>query len=176
MKIIINLLVTVFVIFLISSCVKSSNGLIKDGDNYFKVTFSGKTLESDGYLYMGASIPSGYAYVNSSNNQYGTVVSNLTIQITNNENIAWGIPPTDCNCYISLSKIGNALGNYTIDKFSGNYITDLNSGNKRYDIDSIGSFNITKADATLVVGTFTCKLIDGTSKIPAVGSFSLHKQ
>ena len=72
-----------------------------------------------------------------------------------------------------LHKDGNALGIYYADQFSDGYVIDKSVGNKRYDIDSGAVFTVTKIDASIVEGNFTCKLIDGSTKIPATGSFSL---
>jgi hypothetical protein len=50
---------------------------------------------------------------------------------------------------------------------------DNTVGNKYYDIDSGALFIVTRVDDSTIEGTFSCNLLDGSTNIPATGSFSL---
>ena len=54
-------------------------------------------------------------------------------------------------------------------------IQDLTTA-KLYNLDTSSiNFNVSNVGLHNVTGTFTCKLIDGTTLIPASGSFNLYK-
>ena len=74
-----------------------------------------------------------------------------------------------------FSKSGNAIGIYKASNQLPSQIIDL-ATSKTYVIDTAtSSFNVTSVGLHNFTGTFSCKLIDGTSLIPATGSFNLYK-
>jgi len=141
-----KLIILILIISVYASCVKTN----ETSNNYVRITFSGKTLEDN----------SGFSSIMTNNSGGGVFSSFMIISSLVETN---------------LDKDGNAIGNYYIKSVSTlkNYVTDKSAGNKNYDIDSGSVFTITKVDASIVEGNFTCKLIDGSNKIPATGSFSL---
>ena len=191
-------------IYSITSCSKGSSspppnnttGLIfkLDTNYYFKVNFSGKTLSSYSYVEIlnGTIIYAGGADIigtssTATNNSIvtstlGFIVSGSTLNIIYP---SYSLPSNQCDfsCAIGLTKIGNAVGNYIYHpdqisfQISPMTLSDLTVGNKKYCVDTINNlFTVTQADTKFIKGTFSCNLIDGNSKIPATGSFSLAKQ
>ena len=165
------------------SCTKTSDSstinnstFSLDPDIYFKVTFNGKTLSSNGVLVNGNPTDLNLALISTTTNN-GILSTSLFLisdgSSFNNVAHIYNLTPLQtCNAEIHLQKNGNSIGLYTVIFGS---ITDITVGNKRYDIDIGSAFTVTVADVKYVKGTFVCNLIDGTTKIPATGSFSLKK-
>jgi hypothetical protein len=191
MKKIINLLTVVTISLTLYSCTKddstnnttTNNPYTEDPNNFITATFLGKTLKTSGIsTNPGLALSS---KIGTTNN--GSIInSNITItadgKLMNN---AWGTtfnyPFQSLDAYITTSKTGNAIGNYTIfsntyppSSSSGSTITDL-SNSKQYNFDTTTVFTVSSLDGTSFQGTYTGKLIDGTTKIPVTGTFKLRK-
>lgn len=147
-------LLQLFTVMVFWSCTPNTPSTVNNNNRYVKINFSGKTLEEDG----------AFASIMTNNDGIGGVYSNLMIIGT----------------VVSISgvnKVGNAVGNYVTTQIgtvlNGNYVTDNTVGNKHYDIDSGAIFTVTRVDASMIEGTFACNLLDGSTIIPATGSFLL---
>lgn len=186
------------VAILFNSCVKepSSNsqdnpipnkGIVVDSSVFFKVTFGGKTISvykvyKDGFAIDATSFNS---IVGTSTNSSGQTETNLMLwaygkDINNyHKNLDSNIPWQTCDVNLITRKLGDAKGIYN--SYVGGSITDLSIGvgRKEYQIEwlvdqpSTFKLEITAIDAKNIAGNFTCILIDGSSKIPAIGSFRL---
>jgi len=190
MKKIINLLTVVTISLSLYSCTKdvstnnttTNNPYTEDPNNYITATFLGKTIKTSGIsTNPGLALSS---TIGTTNN--GSIIkSNITItadgKLMNN---AWGHTPFNypfqsLDAYITTSKTGNAIGDYTPDysfvgTSSSSTITDLYNS-KQYNFDTTTVFTVSSVDGTSFQGTYSGKLIDGTTKIPVTGTFKLRK-
>ena len=181
-----------FIIVIFSSCGSGTsaggqvnpNGYSLDPNTYFNVTFNNVNLFSNGLLINGSRdidiSPHGWVTTNTDINGITTSTLLLIASGTSFNQIRSqlypNLPYQTCNATISISKQGNAIGLYSINPSGSISDISINVGNKEYRLNSTGvSFNITSIDAEFINGSFTCNLIDGTSIIPASGSFKLYK-
>lgn len=192
-------LLTLLVITLVisaSSCSKENTSLStdvkEDPNSYFTATFNGKTLKTSGSIITRSGVIDNITYsylplmpILNTSNIGNTVTTNLVINIEGSTiNLGrnlYKMPLQQLDALIRIERVGNAVGAYKVIEASlpGLYyssITDLTVGNKEYDIDPASTtFTVTTADASIIQGTYTGKLIDGTTKIPVNGSFKLRK-
>jgi hypothetical protein len=179
------------VFFLHFSCSKEepSEGINykEDPNNFFTATFGGKTLKTTGFIFTvkGAEddISGSAGIVNAildTRNVNGQVETNLICSVDGslvNAAITQGfkIPEQQLDAFLFLERKGNAVGSYKITVL-GATITDLTVGKKQYDLDPLTTvINVTVADISWIQGTYTGNLLDGSKKIPVVGSFKLRK-
>ena len=166
-----------------------------DPNLYFKISFSGKNLATYGVksTYYLFSTPESLWSFNFTIGGFSTTTTNIN-GIPYTENIIKISGSTfntgytqynlhsDLNAQFVISRDGNVIGSdYSLVSWYYHTITDINIGNKQYDIDTAG-FHLQVSSVSLMpngghniaVGTFSCNLIDGSTKIPATGSFSLY--
>ena len=190
MKKIINLLTVVTISLTLYSCTKddSTNNTTtnpysskEDPNSYFTATFLGKTLKTSGIIIYDPNVacPILMGKIVTQNGSTSTY-STLTMQPRGSEintlffNPPYNFPFQSLDAFIFSEKNGNALGNYKITNSSSSEITDL-FNSKQYNFDTSTIFTVTSIDVTYLQGTYTGKLIDGTTKIPVTGTFKLKK-
>lgn len=184
----INSLAIIILLMITASCKKdatdSSNVTFTvDPNNYFTATFLGKTIRTDGFLSSNVDITQVTTIHVGAKISTGIQTSELSLiargsQINASLGNVYKTPVQTCDADISLTKTGAALGNYTLSYFLGvdmNYLSDLSGASKRYTIDPTTVFTVTAVDTKYVTGTYTGKLVDGTTKIPVNGTFKLSK-
>lgn len=172
-------------LFTLCSCTKSSVSTVPDNntvwfdpDNYFKINFQGKTLINQGMKYMNAD--RGYCCLASSSSTSSGAYTTLRFVLEGDmHNLLFGQAPYNLKesqqmiVEIACTKEGYTLGNYVPKQSYYNGITDL-VNKKYYEISSNGfNLNVSTADTKYIVGTFSCKLIDGSNTISANGEFKL---
>jgi hypothetical protein len=148
-----------------------------DSSYFFKINFQNKALYSYAVftsINTGSVIFQGGPSSTIMNSSSGVIKTYFLATI--GSVIVTNLPNATCGASLYLSKLGNPTGNYTNTYFStDSYIKDLTSS-KNYNIDtSTMNFNVSSIGLHNVTGTFSCKLIDGTTLIPATGSFNLYK-
>lgn len=157
-------------------------GVTEDKNTFFKIAFNGKTLTTTGVkfsnpLFLDLLFDFCYAELYTATYS-GVVKSQISLEIDplfSSMFGAYGIKDGEVAGDLFAKRTGDAIGTYTdIGSTTSHYIYDYTVGNKEYKIDP-GSLvlNVTAVDVNFIKGNFTCKLIDGTNKISAVGSFSL---
>jgi hypothetical protein len=192
-------LIISFTIIAISfgSCSKENNSAnsnftaIQNKDVYFTISFSGKTLTSYGIKFLKAA---GYAdndFIYSLSKTFtdlGQTYSTFYADIRptysstpfyGESNIKDGQVSAE---FWAQRKVGQLVGTFAFEPNLGgptgdpwSSILDRSTQTKYY-IDPSGSqIVINSVDQSLIKGTFSCKLISGTNRIPATGTFSLHK-
>lgn len=179
------------VFFLHFSCSKEdpSEGINfkEDPNNFFTATFGGKTLKTTGFIYtingVEDDIKGSASIVNAilnTRNFNGKVETNLICSVDGslvNGAISEGykIPEQQLDAFLDLERTGDAVGSYKISGL-GATITDLTVGKKTYDLEPLTTtINVTAADILWIQGTYSGNLLDGSKKIPVVGSFKLRK-
>jgi hypothetical protein len=144
-----------------------------DSSYFFKISFQNKNLYNYAVIVQNIhTINFGSINTTTTNG----VVSSLFSCLLPNLNSSFPNSST-CSGNLTLQKLGNGTGIYNKinQAFQSYYITD-NITSKSYYLDSNCNFNVTAIGLNNITGTFSCKLIDGTSLIPATGSFNLYKQ
>jgi hypothetical protein len=143
-----------------------------DSSYFFKISFQNKNLYN--YAVKVQNVIT-YNYGSISTSTTNGVVSSSFYCMLYNLNSVFPNSST-CSGNLFLQKLGNGTGIYNKinQTFQGYYITD-NITSKQYFLDSNCNFNVTAIGLNNITGTFTCKLIDGTTLIPASGSFNLYK-
>jgi hypothetical protein len=188
-KILIIIFYSVFFLHFSCSEEEPSGGINykEDPNNFFTATFGGKTLKTTGFIYTinGAEddMMGSATIVNAildTRNIDGMVETILYCSVEGslvNTALTQGfkIPEQQLDAFLFLERTGDAVGSYNITALGAN-ITDLTVGNKKYDLDPLTTtINVTAADVLWVQGTYTGNLLDGSKKIPVVGSFKLRK-
>lgn len=169
----------------------NSSSYKEDPNNYFTASFNGKTLKTVGYILntMGvtddvtlnlANINSTISTSNSTSGSQTDVIIQAAGINMNAQSSIYKTPTQPLDAAIFINRKGNAVGSYTLNNFGSSVnqssITDLNADNKKYDLDPASTIVILdKIDASHLQGTFTGKLIDGSTKIPVSGTFKLRK-
>jgi hypothetical protein len=183
-----NLIYSAVVItaLLISGCSGSSsnpstannNGVSIDPNVFFKITFNGRTITTNGLISTDintAIIYNGFSRVSVTST--GTNESFLSLFVQGSIlNTYLNNVPNKVDAQITIKKNGTSLGTYDIpnDNRLG-AIYDLSTNRTTYLINNDGSVTITSIDQKYVTGTFSLLLEDGSNLIPATGSFRLHK-
>ena len=155
-----------------------------DKNYYFKITFKGQTFTNYGMLFNGTKLPTILGDPSTYNNSFNQLESTLDI-ISNGTQLNaefYNKPPYNynyrqqLNVFYSIKKSGNLLGQHT-GSFSYIIITDLLIGNKQYEFEeSTFSHNITAIGVDYISGTFSGKLKEGNTLIPASGDFRVYRQ
>ncbi|MBU6158689.1 MAG: hypothetical protein KGP35_06620 [Bacteroidetes bacterium] len=169
----------------------NSTSYKEDPNNYFTATFNGKTLKTVGYILntMGVTddVTLSWANINStistSNSNRGVQTDVIIQAAGGNMNVQSSIyktPIQSLDASIFIKRKGNEVGSYTLNNFGSSVnqssITDINADNKKYDLDPASTVVILNTvDALYLQGSFTGKLIDGSTKIPVSGTFKLRK-
>jgi hypothetical protein len=144
-----------------------------DSSYFFKINFQNKALYNyavrTNNIILGNSGATGAI---STTTISGIISTSFQINAANANAI---INHATCSALGFFSKSGNAIGIYKASNQLPSQIIDL-ATSKTYVIDTAtSSFNVTSVGLHNFTGTFSCKLIDGTSLIPATGSFNLYK-
>jgi hypothetical protein len=153
--------------------VPPATGYTIDSSYYFKINFNGQTLYNYG-LKMSDGITSGLigyagALISTQNGISTFGISNTGSAINSVYQHANVLPIIS-----TFTKSGNSTGLYLANNFFTAQITDLNTA-KIYYMDTTTTANVTSVSVNNVIGTFSGNLIDGTTVIPATGSFCLKK-
>ncbi|MFM1828888.1 MAG: hypothetical protein RL624_1129 [Bacteroidota bacterium] len=154
----------------------STTGYTVDSSYFFKVNFQNKALYNYGVftsISVGSIIFQGGPYCT-----IGTSTTNgITSSVFENVSLVNSlfINHATCNASWVLIKNGSSQGIYKANNIYDTKIIDLTTS-KTYIADtSSTNINVSNVGLHNVTGTFTCKLIDGTTLIPASGSFNLYK-
>lgn len=150
-----------------------ATGYSIDSSYYFKINFNGQTLYNYG-LKMSDGITSGLigyagALISTQNGISTFQIGNTGSAINSVYQHANVLP-----IITTFTKSGNSTGLYLANNFFTAQITDLNTA-KIYYMDTTTTANVTSVSVNNVIGTFSGNLIDGTTVIPATGSFCLKK-
>jgi hypothetical protein len=183
MKKIINLLTVVTISLTLYSCTKddstnnttTNNPYTEDPNNFITATFLGKTLKTSGI--QGLTILGDVLYQLNTYNSSGIVNSSMVIvaygsSINNYSNGSFKPSYQSINVQFFGDKFGNGVGNYKTNSTST--ITDVLTS-KQYNFDTSTVLTVSSIDTIGIQGTYTGKLIDGTTKIPVTGTFKLRK-
>jgi len=153
-----------------------------DPNAFFTVNFNGTTLTSHSLLFNSYPYYLWGSPIITTFNQGNEVMSLVKFDVlgssTNSMLSAYNQnhQVQQCDASITLTKQGNATGLYNADTFFHSTITDIAAGNKKYDIDSTNAlFTISSVGPDYIIGSFTCNLIDGSTRIPAIGSFRIRR-
>jgi hypothetical protein len=143
-----------------------------DQSYFFKINFQNKALYNYGvFSTLSPGCLGGPQTPLLSTTTSNGVLSTEFWMGTSGENMY--VTNANCKATFILYKSGNATGVYT--KSSVGQIIDLTTA-KNYNIDTTTlNVNVTAVGVHNVTGTITCKLIDGTTLIPATGSFNIYK-
>lgn len=152
-----------------------------DPNTFFKISISGKSLSTNGIKFGVSSyelMAFEYCYASvSTNTVSGKLISDITLEVSPLYSSLFGdfgIKDGDVEAYITATRNGDALGAYTLESYCE--IVDISQAKKTYEIDQTKSnFTVTSIDSKYVKGTFNLALINGSSIIPATGTFSLLK-
>ncbi len=179
-----NSLLLGLLLFTFSACKKSSNdtnsenSINSTSSVFFKITFNGVTLQTNGLsssdntinsLYKGlckASVTT-LSSLNESDIQINVEGTVINSQLNNKSN--------NVDAILHFKKVGGGVGIYNLPD-DPNAIYDTRSSRITYLVDDrSGQINVSKIDADYVYGTFSINLISNNKLIPATGSFKLNK-